>query len=200
MSTTFDSARVAELAGQVSGSVLGPEDLGYDAARAVHNGLVDRRPALIVRCRTTNDVIAALSFARRAGLEVSIRGGGHNVAGRAVTDGGVMVDLAEMKGSRSIPRRRPPPPRAVSLGGAELRGRPVRAGRDRWRGLRDGHRRLHARRRPWLADGQVRTRRGQPAGCRARHGRGRRTPRRRRRPLSLRSLLGASRRPPASAR
>jgi len=98
MTTTFDSALVTELAGQVSGSVLGPQDVGYDAARAVHNGLVDRKPALIVRCRTTCDVINALSFAHRAGLEVSIRGGGHNVAGRAVTDGGVMVDLAEMKG------------------------------------------------------------------------------------------------------
>jgi FAD/FMN-containing dehydrogenase len=98
MSTTSDSALVAELAGQVSGSVLGPHHEGYDAARAVHNGMVDRRPAVIVRCRTTNDVIAALALARRAGLEVSIRGGGHNVAGRAVTDGGVMIDLAEMKG------------------------------------------------------------------------------------------------------
>jgi len=63
----------------------------------VHNGLIDRRPALIVRCRTTNDVVVALTLARRAGLEVSIRGGGHNVAGRAVTDGGLMIDLAEMK-------------------------------------------------------------------------------------------------------
>ena len=98
MSTTSDSALVAELAGQVSGSVLGPHQEGYDAARAVHNGMVDRRPAVIARCRTTNDVIAALELACRAGLEVSIRGGGHNVAGRAVTDGGVMIDLAEMKG------------------------------------------------------------------------------------------------------
>ena len=98
MSTTLDSALVAELAGQVSGSVLGPQDVGYNAARAVHNGLIDRKPALIVRCRTTNDVIAALAFAHRAGPEISIRGGGHNVAGRAVTDGGVMIDLAEMKG------------------------------------------------------------------------------------------------------
>src|SRR5204863_9462722 len=97
MTTTFDSALVTELAGQVSGSVLGPQDVGYDAARAVHNGLVDRKPALIVRCRTTCDVVAALDFAHREGLEVSIRGGGHNVAGRAVTDGGVMIDLAEMK-------------------------------------------------------------------------------------------------------
>jgi FAD/FMN-containing dehydrogenase len=98
MSTTSDSALVAELAGQVSGSVLGPHHEGYDAARAVHNGMVDRRPAVIARCRTTNDVIAALELACRAGLEVSIRGGGHNVAGRAVTDGGVMIDLAEMNG------------------------------------------------------------------------------------------------------
>ena len=98
MSTTMDSALVAELAAQVSGSVLGPNDAGYDAARAVHNGLIDRRPSLIVRCRTTNDVAAALAFARNSGLEVSIRGGGHNVAGRAVTEGGVMIDLAEMKG------------------------------------------------------------------------------------------------------
>ncbi len=105
MTTTFDSALVTELAGQVSGSVLGPQDVGYDAARAVHNGLVDRKPALIVRCRTTCDVINALSFAHRAGLEVSIRGGGHNVAGRAVADGGVMVDLAEMKGIAIDPDR-----------------------------------------------------------------------------------------------
>jgi FAD/FMN-containing dehydrogenase len=98
MSTTLDPALVDDLAGQVAGSVLRPEDAGYDAARAVHNGLIDRKPALIVRCRATSDVVAALALARRAGLEVSIRGGGHNVAGRAVTDGGVMIDLAEMKG------------------------------------------------------------------------------------------------------
>jgi FAD/FMN-containing dehydrogenase len=97
MTTTLDDALVGDLAGQVSGPVLGPEDAAYEAARAVHNGLIDRKPAVIVRCRTANDVVAALAFARRVGLEVSIRGGGHNVAGRAVTDGGVMIDLAEMK-------------------------------------------------------------------------------------------------------
>jgi FAD/FMN-containing dehydrogenase len=97
MSATVESAHVAALADRVTGSVVGPQDAGYDSARAVHNGLIDRRPALIVRCRTTNDVVEALAFARRTGLEVSIRGGGHNAAGRAVTDGGVMIDLAEMK-------------------------------------------------------------------------------------------------------
>ena len=106
MSTTLDAAVVADLAGQVSGPVLGPQDAGYEEARAVYNGLIDRRPALIVRCRTTNDVVAALAFARGAGLEVSIRGGGHNVAGRAVTDGGILIDLAEMKGIAIDPERR----------------------------------------------------------------------------------------------
>jgi FAD/FMN-containing dehydrogenase len=101
----LDSALVAELAEEVSGSVLGPQDAGYDAARAVHNGLIDRRPALIVRCETVCDVAAALALARRAGLEVSIRGGGHNVAGRAVTDGGVMIDLAHMKAIAIDPER-----------------------------------------------------------------------------------------------
>jgi FAD/FMN-containing dehydrogenase len=86
MSTTRGDERVQELAERVSGSVLAPEQAGYDEARAVHNGLVDKRPALIVRCRTTGDVVAALDFARRAGLEVSVRGGAHNVAGRAATD------------------------------------------------------------------------------------------------------------------
>lgn len=106
MSTGLDSALFADLSGQVAGSVLAPGDAGYDAARAVHNGLIDRRPGLIVRCRRARDVAAALALARRAGLEVSVRGGGHNVAGRAVTDGGVMIDLAEMKGIAIDPERR----------------------------------------------------------------------------------------------
>jgi FAD/FMN-containing dehydrogenase len=105
MTTALDDALVTDLVGRISGSVLRPEDAGYDAARAVHNGLVDRRPALIVRCWTTSDVAAALELAQREGLEVSIRGGGHNVAGRAVTDGGLMIDLAEMKGISVDPER-----------------------------------------------------------------------------------------------
>jgi FAD/FMN-containing dehydrogenase len=85
--------------------VLSPQDPGYDDARAVHNGLVDRRPAAVVRARTAADVVAALAFARRAGLEVSVRGGGHNVAGRAVTDGGLMISLADMKDIAVDPER-----------------------------------------------------------------------------------------------
>ncbi len=97
MSTTLDNHLLDRLAGQVTGSVRAPDHAGYDAARAVHNGLVDRKPALIVRARSAQDVVAALDFARSGGFEVSVRGGGHNVAGRAVTDGGVMIDLAEMR-------------------------------------------------------------------------------------------------------
>jgi FAD/FMN-containing dehydrogenase len=105
MSTTLDDILVRDLAGRVSGAVIAPHHDGYDAARAVHNGLVDRRPALIVRCRTPADVVNALALARGARLEVSVRGGGHNVAGRAVTEGGVMIDLAEMKAITVDPER-----------------------------------------------------------------------------------------------
>jgi FAD/FMN-containing dehydrogenase len=97
MSTALDNHLLDQLGGRVTGSVLAPDHPGYDAARAVHNGLIDRKPALIVRAHSAQDVVAALAFARSAGFEVSVRGGGHNVAGRAVTDGGVMIDLAEMK-------------------------------------------------------------------------------------------------------
>jgi FAD/FMN-containing dehydrogenase len=89
-----------------SGEVLAPDDPGYEEARRVHNGLVDRRPALIARCRGTADVVDAVRFARGAGLELSVRGGGHNVAGRAVADGALMVDLAPMKGVHVDPRAR----------------------------------------------------------------------------------------------
>jgi FAD/FMN-containing dehydrogenase len=99
------SVDVIDLAARVSGRVLAPGDPGYDEARAVHNGIVDRNPALIVRCRTPGDVVAALGFARAAGLEVSVRGGGHNVAGRAVSDGAVMIDLAEMQAIAVDPER-----------------------------------------------------------------------------------------------
>jgi FAD/FMN-containing dehydrogenase len=105
MSTT-DTHLLDELRARIAGSVLAADDERYDAARAVHNGLIDRRPALIIRARDAQDVVAALDFARSDGLEVSVRGGGHNVAGRAVTNGGVMIDLAEMKNIAVDPERR----------------------------------------------------------------------------------------------
>ena len=90
--------RLEELRTGFSGSLLQPGDDGYDDARQVHNGLIDRRPALIARCRGTADVADAVRFARAAGLEISVRGGGHNVAGRAVADDALMIDLSEMRG------------------------------------------------------------------------------------------------------
>lgn len=105
MSTTLDTHLWDQLDRQITGSVLSLGDAGYDEARAVHNGLIDRQPAVIVRVHTAEDVVASLALARRAGLEVAVRGGGHNVAGRAVCDGGVMIDLSEMRGISVDPER-----------------------------------------------------------------------------------------------
>ena len=105
MGTTLEPSLLDQFERRISGPVLSPEHPGYDETRAVHNGLVDRRPSLIVRARTSADVVAALGIARDARLEVSVRGGGHNVAGRAVTEGGVMIDLAEMKNITIDPER-----------------------------------------------------------------------------------------------
>jgi FAD/FMN-containing dehydrogenase len=101
--TTADSARL--LGAVFSGQVLGPGDPGYDEARRIHNGLIDKRPALIARCQHTADVVEAVTFGREEGLEISVRGGGHNVAGKAVTDGGLMIDLSLMKGIHVDPAR-----------------------------------------------------------------------------------------------
>jgi FAD/FMN-containing dehydrogenase len=97
---------VSELAGTFSGTLLQPPDAGYEDARKVHNGLVNKRPALIARCRGVADVVDAVKLARRLSLAVAVRGGGHNVAGRATVDGGLMIDLAPMKGLHVDPRAR----------------------------------------------------------------------------------------------
>jgi FAD/FMN-containing dehydrogenase len=79
------------------GEVIAPGQDGYDAARAVWNGTVDRRPRLIARCSGTADVAAAVRFARDHDLEIAVRGGGHNVAGTAVCDDGIVIDLSAMR-------------------------------------------------------------------------------------------------------
>jgi FAD/FMN-containing dehydrogenase len=86
--------------------VLQPADAGYDDARKVHNGLVNKRPALIARCASAADIAGAIDLARNLDLEVAVRGGGHNVAGRATVDGGLMIDLALMKAIFADPRAR----------------------------------------------------------------------------------------------
>ena len=85
-------------AASFTGELLRPSDAAYEERRRVHNGAIDRRPAMIARCRGVADVVDAIRLARATGLEVSVRGGGHNVAGRAVIDGALMIDLSLMKG------------------------------------------------------------------------------------------------------
>ncbi len=97
---------IVDLACTFSGQLLTPSDSGYEEARRVHNGLVNKRPALIARCSGVADVVDAVKLARKLGLEVAIRGGGHNVAGRATIDGGLMIDLAPMKGIYVDPKSR----------------------------------------------------------------------------------------------
>src|SRR5260221_11219863 len=97
---------IAELAPTFTGQLLQAADAGYDDARRVHNGLVDKRPALIARCAGTADIADAVKLARTLNLEVAVRGGGHNVAGKATIDDGLMIDLAPMKGIHLDPKSR----------------------------------------------------------------------------------------------
>jgi FAD/FMN-containing dehydrogenase len=88
------------------GRLFRPEDEGYDSARKVFNGMIDRRPAMIVQCAGVADVIAAVHFARQTDLLVAVRGGGHNVTGNAVCDDGLVIDLSAMKSVRVDPWNR----------------------------------------------------------------------------------------------
>jgi FAD/FMN-containing dehydrogenase len=100
------SEAATELARSFGGQLLQPSDSGYEETRRVHNGLVNKRPAVIARCTGTADIVDAVALARKLNLEVAIRGGGHNVAGRATIDGGMMIDLAPMKGIHVDPKTR----------------------------------------------------------------------------------------------
>src|SRR3954469_3097654 len=93
-----DAETIGAFAARVRGPVLRPGDPGYDEARAIWNGLIDRRPALIVQCTGSADVVDAVNFARDQDLPLSIKAGAHNVAGNAVNDGGVVIDLSQMRG------------------------------------------------------------------------------------------------------
>ena len=79
------------------GQVLGPEDAGYNGARKIWNASIDKRPRLIARCSGVADVIDAVNFGRTNGLLTAIRGGGHNVGGRALCDDGLVIDLSQMR-------------------------------------------------------------------------------------------------------
>lgn len=97
---------LAQLRTGLAGALLVPGDAGYDEARRVHNGMIDKRPAAIARCLGTPDVVDALAFGIAQNLEIAVRGGGHNVAGRATCEAGLMIDLSPMKGIWVDPHRR----------------------------------------------------------------------------------------------
>jgi FAD/FMN-containing dehydrogenase len=90
----------------IHGPVIDPDDAGYDAARAIWNGAIDRRPACIARCTGVADVVAAVRFARERDLPVGVRSGGHGVGGHALCDGGLVIDLSPMRGVRVDPAKR----------------------------------------------------------------------------------------------
>jgi FAD/FMN-containing dehydrogenase len=94
----LDAEAIQGFVAGVRGAVLRAGDQGYEDARAIWNGLIDRRPALIVQCTGAADVVDAVNFAREQNLLLSVKGGGHNVAGNAVNDGGLVIDLSQMRG------------------------------------------------------------------------------------------------------
>ncbi len=114
---TAAKADIARLELALQGQLILPGDPEYDAARTVWNGMIDRYPALIARCETTQDVVTAVTFARHHNLLLSVRGGGHNVAGHATNDGGLVIDLSPMKQVVVDPERR-----TVRVGGGVMLG------------------------------------------------------------------------------
>jgi FAD/FMN-containing dehydrogenase len=94
----IDDTALNNLKINIHGNLLLPKDEGYDKSRSIWNGMIDRRPALIARCLGVADVVACVNFARENGLPISIKGGGHNISGLAVCDGGLMLDMSRMRG------------------------------------------------------------------------------------------------------
>lgn len=104
--TSLDEELIGNLKARIHGDVCLPGDSGYEQARSIWNGMIDRHPGLVVRCKGTVDVIEAVNFARDNDLLLSVRGGGHNVSGSAVSDGGLMIDLSLMRGIHVDPEQR----------------------------------------------------------------------------------------------
>lgn len=102
----FDEIMLREFRRGIRGNLLTPESEGYESARQVYNGMIDRHPAMIVRCAGVSDVLAAVRFVRDNDCLPSVRSGGHSIAGLCVSDGGIEIDLSRMKGIWVDPARR----------------------------------------------------------------------------------------------
>jgi len=103
--TTVAAAPYQDLAADLRGTLITPEDHGYDAARAVYNAMIDRRPAAIARCRDVTDVVACVRFGHEHGVDLAVRGGGHNAAGLAVADGALVIDLSPLRSTTVSPQQ-----------------------------------------------------------------------------------------------
>lgn len=114
--TGLQATKIEELKGNFGGTILLPGDTAYESARKIWNAMIDRHPILIARCATTSDVVRAVNFARDNGLVLAVRGGGHNIAGNAMCDGGIVIDLSQMKAASVDPEAR----HATIEGGATL--------------------------------------------------------------------------------
>ncbi len=112
----LQAVKIEELKGSFRGKILLPSDDAYESARKIWNATIDRHPALIARCATTSDVVLAVNFARDNGLILAVRGGGHNIAGNAMCDDGIVIDLSQMKAASVDPDAR----RVTIEGGATL--------------------------------------------------------------------------------
>jgi FAD/FMN-containing dehydrogenase len=113
--SALGEAVVEQFGSGLRGELLRPGDARYEEARLLWSGMIDKRPALIARCAGVGDVIDSVNFACENGLLVAVRGGGHNVAGNAVCDGGLVIDLSPMKGIRVDPSGARPAPKQVAL-------------------------------------------------------------------------------------
>jgi FAD/FMN-containing dehydrogenase len=114
--TNLQAGKIEELKGAFKGEILLPSNGAYDSARQIWNAMIDKRPAVIARCATTSDVVRGVNFARDNRLLLAVRGGGHNIAGNAVCDGGLVIDLSQMKTAIVDPGAR----RVTIEGGATL--------------------------------------------------------------------------------
>ena len=150
--------------------VIRPEDADYDEVRTVFNSMVDKRPAVIAQCATSEDVIDALAMARADGHEVAVRAGGHSVAGMCLNDGGLVIDVRPMKQIEVDPGGRDHPGRCRLDVGRVRSGDPgARPGHHRRSGVDHRRRRAHPRRWVGLARARVRPRVRQPPFGRSGH-------------------------------